>query len=195
MYDNFVGRIPKVDPDRIDRLRRHTLIKSQCFPGCKLHLISFDYPYFTNQQDTLTQAIIMVNITSSLMTLLAVASFAAAAPTPLEPQSEVPAHIFEKRAVDCRDDNFGVWKRGNVCHYPIETRLVSLLTHTDRRCSEMHNRTCCPWRSGMPGFCLWNCLQEVWSNHHPRSKCLSSVRGQSRNRDLVRSLYPRSLRS
>jgi hypothetical protein len=83
----------------------------------------------------------MVNITTSLMTILAVASFTAAAPTSLEPQSEVPAHIFEKRAVDCRDDNFGVWKRGNVCHYLIETKSMSLLTDTtaDCRCSKMHN--------------------------------------------------------
>jgi hypothetical protein len=64
----------------------------------------------------------MVNITTSLMALLAAASFAAAAPTSLEPQSEVSAHIFEKRAVDCRDDNFGVWKRGNVCNL-IKTQL------------------------------------------------------------------------
>jgi hypothetical protein len=160
-------------------LRRHTLIKSQCFPGCTLHLISFDYPSFANQQDTLTQAIIMINITSSLMALLAVASFTAAAPTSLEPQSEVPAHIFEKRAVDCRDDNFGVWKRGNVCHPLIKIGSISLLTHltTDRRRSEMYNRTCCPWRSGMPGFCLWNCLQEVWKHHNPRPERVSTIRG------------------
>ncbi|KAI4854290.1 hypothetical protein E4T44_00271 [Aureobasidium sp. EXF-8845] len=56
----------------------------------------------------------MVNITASFMTLLAIASFTAAAPTSLEPQSDVPTHIFEKRAVSCRDDNFNVWKRGNT---------------------------------------------------------------------------------
>lgn len=56
----------------------------------------------------------MVNITASFMTLMAIASFTAAAPTSLEPQSDIPAHIFEKRAVSCRDDNYDVWKRGNV---------------------------------------------------------------------------------
>ncbi|KAI4854124.1 hypothetical protein E4T44_00383 [Aureobasidium sp. EXF-8845] len=56
----------------------------------------------------------MVNITASFMTFLAIASFTAAAPTSLEPQSDVPTHIFEKRAVSCRDDNFNVWKRGNT---------------------------------------------------------------------------------
>ncbi|KAG9711736.1 hypothetical protein KCU77_g24428, partial [Aureobasidium melanogenum] len=55
----------------------------------------------------------MVNITASLMTLLAVASFAAAAPAPFEPQSDIPASIFEKRAVSCRDDNYANWKRGS----------------------------------------------------------------------------------
>lgn len=57
----------------------------------------------------------MVNITASLMTLLAVASFAAAAPAPVEPQTEVPANILEKRAVSCRDDGPKGWKRGSVC--------------------------------------------------------------------------------
>jgi len=56
----------------------------------------------------------MVNITASLTALLAAASFAAAAPASLEPQSDVSTHIFEKRAVSCRDDNYDVWKRGNV---------------------------------------------------------------------------------
>lgn len=56
----------------------------------------------------------MVNTTASLMALLAAASFATAAPTSLEPKSDVPAYFFEKRAVSCRDDNYDVWKRGNV---------------------------------------------------------------------------------
>ncbi|KAH0290356.1 hypothetical protein M436DRAFT_80695 [Aureobasidium namibiae CBS 147.97] len=56
----------------------------------------------------------MVNITASFMTLLAAASLAVAAPASLEPQSNVPAHIFEKRAVSCRDDNYDIWKRGNT---------------------------------------------------------------------------------
>lgn len=56
----------------------------------------------------------MVNITAFLMTLLAVASFAAAAPAPIEPQSEVPASILEKRDVSCRDDNYDFWERGSV---------------------------------------------------------------------------------
>jgi hypothetical protein len=75
------------------------------------------------------------------MTLLAIASFTAAAPTSLEPQSDVPAHIFEKRAVDCRDDNFGVWKRGNVRCYTTNMVSISWLTQidTDRRRGEMHN--------------------------------------------------------
>jgi hypothetical protein len=74
----------------------------------------------------------MVNITTSLMTVLAVASFTAAAPTSLEPQSEVPAHIFEKRAVDCRDDNFGVWKRGNVCQNPMKTNKIHVVVDAYR---------------------------------------------------------------
>ncbi|KAI5236058.1 hypothetical protein E4T43_08868 [Aureobasidium subglaciale] len=56
----------------------------------------------------------MVNITASLMTLLAVASLAAAAPASFEPQSNLPANPLEKRVADCRDDNFGIWKRGKV---------------------------------------------------------------------------------
>lgn len=56
----------------------------------------------------------MVNITASLMTLLAVASFAAAAPAPIQPQSEVPTNILEERAVSCRDDGPKGWKRGSV---------------------------------------------------------------------------------
>ncbi|KAG9944967.1 hypothetical protein KCU85_g7623, partial [Aureobasidium melanogenum] len=55
----------------------------------------------------------MVNITASLMTLLAVASFAAAAPAPIQPQSEVPTNILEERAVSCRDDGPKGWKRGS----------------------------------------------------------------------------------
>ncbi|KAG9713651.1 hypothetical protein KCU73_g16449, partial [Aureobasidium melanogenum] len=55
----------------------------------------------------------MVNITASLVTLLAAAFFAAAAPAPVEPQSEVPASILEKRAVSCRDDGPSGWKRGS----------------------------------------------------------------------------------
>jgi hypothetical protein len=83
----------------------------------------------------------MVNIAASFMTLLAIASFTAAAPTSLEPQSNVPTHIFEKRAVDCRDDNFNVWKRGNVRYLPMDLGSTSSLTNItpDRRCSEMHN--------------------------------------------------------
>ncbi|KEQ93716.1 hypothetical protein AUEXF2481DRAFT_41457 [Aureobasidium subglaciale EXF-2481] len=56
----------------------------------------------------------MVNIRSSLTTLLAVAFLAAAAPASFEPQSNLPANPLEKRAADCRDDNFGIWKRGKV---------------------------------------------------------------------------------
>lgn len=56
----------------------------------------------------------MVNITSSLITLLAVASFAAAAPAPIEPQSRVPASMLEKRDVSCREDNYDSWERGLV---------------------------------------------------------------------------------
>lgn len=56
----------------------------------------------------------MVNITASIMTLLAVASITAAVPAPIEPQSEVPTNILEKRAVSCRDDGPKGWKRGSV---------------------------------------------------------------------------------
>ncbi|KAG9513901.1 hypothetical protein KCV07_g8489, partial [Aureobasidium melanogenum] len=55
----------------------------------------------------------MVNITASLMTLLAVASLTAAAPAPFETQSEVSTNILEKRAVSCRDDGPSGWKRGS----------------------------------------------------------------------------------
>jgi hypothetical protein len=83
----------------------------------------------------------MVNITASFMTFLAIASFTAAAPTSLEPQSDVPTHIFEKRAVSCRDDNFNVWKRGNVGYLAINPTYTSSLTDitTDRRCGKMHH--------------------------------------------------------
>jgi hypothetical protein len=81
----------------------------------------------------------MVNITASLMTLLAIASFTAAAPTSLEPQSDVPTHIFEKRAVSCRDDNFNRWKRGNVRNFLMSLRLMLTDITPDRRRSQMHN--------------------------------------------------------
>ena len=71
----------------------------------------------------------MVNITASLTALLAAASFAAAAPASLEPQSDVSTHIFEKRAVSCRDDNYDVWKRGNVSRrITTSARSMFLLT-------------------------------------------------------------------
>jgi hypothetical protein len=85
--------------------------------------------------------IIMVNITASLTALLAIASLTAAAPTSLEPQSDIPTHIFEKRAVDCRDDNFNVWKRGNVRYLRMRSKFTSSLTDNiaDCRRSQMYN--------------------------------------------------------
>ncbi|KAI4726290.1 hypothetical protein E4T49_05915 [Aureobasidium sp. EXF-10728] len=55
----------------------------------------------------------MVNIKASVMVVFAATSFVAAAPA--EPRSAVPRSPLEARSdVDCRDDNWDRWTRGNT---------------------------------------------------------------------------------